>query len=64
MTEIYPGMEVVREFRIACRLCKMTEFEYKDENYPTKYMIDHLREIGWTIGKKGCVCPRCKEVRN
>lgn len=63
MTEIYPGMKVDRIFLIDCKLCGDVDAEYADENYPTRYMINHLREIGWTIGKKGCICPRCKDVR-
>ena len=62
MTEIYPGMEVDRRILVTCRLCRNSYLYYSDGGSVQSF-VAALRDNGWIIGKKGCVCPRCKEVR-
>ena len=55
-------MEFSKVIEIACDKCNRREVYCYEVSASVKTIIASVRHIeGWSIGRKRCLCPRCKK---
>lgn len=55
-------MEFSKVIEIACDKCSRRETYWYEVSASVKTIIASVRHIeGWSIGRKRCLCPRCKK---
>ena len=55
-------MEFSKVIEVTCDRCNKTQMYWYEVSASVKSIITNIRHAeGWSIGRKRCLCPRCKK---